>query len=71
MAESIELACRVMESDSIEIAHDSMTHLGQRQPALMFFIRSNTGVGSVYLNPEQVRELFNFMGVWLHTQAGG
>lgn len=71
MAKSVEFTCQVMGSDRIEISHDSMTPLGRRQPALGFFVYTGTGSGSAYLNAEQVRELFNFMGVWLHTQAEG
>lgn len=71
MAKSAEFTCQVMGSDRIEISHDSMTPLGRRQPLLRFFVDSDNGAGSAYLNTEQVRELFNFMGVWLHTQAEG
>ncbi len=63
----IELACQCRETDRLEVAYDD---LGPDRPMLRFFLRTEDTT-TAYLDTEQVRELLNFMGVWLHTQAGG
>ena len=58
----IKLECSVDDRDKLNVFHVFTS----RSRSLVFDLRDVTSTAQVYLDEESVRELFCWLGVWLH-----
>lgn len=64
MVGEIKFPCAEADTDTLAVEPSTNSATGERQ--LWFRSRDGSDHASVYLAEDDVRKLFNYLGVWLH-----